>query len=184
MTFAPTALEGVLSIGYDPVTDERGWFVRVYDEDAFAARGLCTAFPHHAQARNLRRGTIRGLHWQSEPHAEIKVIRCVRGAAFDVLVDVRPDSPTYGRWAGFELSAERATGLYVPAGIAHGYQTLADDTELHYLLSERYRPDAARGIAFDSPQLAIAWPQAPSVVSERDRALPPFTKGGNPGVPQ
>jgi dTDP-4-dehydrorhamnose 3,5-epimerase len=184
MTFAPTALAGVLSIGYDPVADERGWFVRVYDEDAFAARGLCTAFPHHAQARNARRGTIRGLHWQSEPYAETKVIRCIRGAAFDVLVDVRPESATFGQWAGFDLSDEASAGLYVPAGIAHGYQTLADDTEFHYLLSERYHPEAARGIAFDSPELAIAWPAAPAVISQRDRALPPFTKRGNPGGPR
>jgi dTDP-4-dehydrorhamnose 3,5-epimerase len=176
LTFAPTVLDGVLRIAFERVADERGWFVRTYDEDAFAERGLCTAYPHHGEARNAKRGTIRGLHWQSDPHAEIKVIRCVRGAAFDVLVDVRPDSPTFGTWAGFELRAEEANGLYVPAGIAHGYQTLADDTELHYLLSARYRADAARGIAYDSPDLAIAWPVAVSVVSPRDRELPPFVR--------
>lgn len=177
LAFAPTALAGVLLIAFERVTDERGWFARVYDEDAFAARGLCTAFPHHGEARNTVRGTIRGLHWQSEPHAETKVIRCVRGAAFDVLVDVRPASATFGRWASFDLRAENPNGLYVPAGIAHGYQTLADDTELHYLFSERYRSEAACGIAYDSPELAIAWPQAPSVISERDRGLPPFVRG-------
>jgi dTDP-4-dehydrorhamnose 3,5-epimerase len=176
LTFTPTALPGVLQIAFERAEDERGWFVRVYDEDAFAAEGLCITYPHHAQARNARRGTIRGLHWQSDPHAETKVIRCVRGAAFDVLVDVRPDSKTYGQWAGFELTAESPGGLYVPAGFAHGYQTLADDTEFHYLLSERYAPDAARGAAYDSPELGIAWPLPPSVVSERDRALPPFVK--------
>lgn len=176
LTFASTALDGVLLIAFDRVTDERGWFVRVYDEDAFAARGLCTAFPHHGEARNLASGTIRGLHWQSEPHGETKVIRCTRGAAFDVLVDVRPYSATFGQWAGFELRAENPSGLYVPAGIAHGYQTLAGDTELHYLLSERYHPDAARGIVYNSPELAIAWPQAPSVISERDRVLPAFVR--------
>lgn len=176
LTFAPTTLEGVLLIAYDRVTDDRGWFVRVYDEDAFAARGLCASFPHHAEARNTASGTIRGLHWQSDPYGETKVIRCTRGAAFDVLVDVRPGSATYGQWAGFELRDENPSGLYVPAGIAHGYQTLSAGTELHYLLSERYQPAAARGIAFDSPELAIAWPQAPSVISERDRALPPFVR--------
>jgi len=176
LTFAPAALDGVLLIGFDPVADVRGSFVRVYDEDAFAAQRLCTAFPQHGEARNTRRGTVRGLHWQSDPHGETKVIRCTRGAAYDVLVDVRPGSPTFGQWAGFELRAEHPSGLYVPAGIAHGYQTLADDTEFHYLLSERYDPDAARGIAYDSPELAIAWPLAVSVISERDRALPPFVK--------
>ena len=175
-TFAPTAFAGVLLIAFERVTDERGWFVRVYDEDAFAAHGLCTAYPHQSEARNAERGTIRGLHWQSDPYGETKVIRCVRGAAFDVLVDVRPGSVTFGQWSSFELRAEVPSGLYVPAGIAHGYQTLTDETEFHYLLSERYRPDAARGSAYDSPGLAIAWPQPPSVISERDRALPPFVK--------
>ena len=176
MTLAPSALEGVLLIGLERVTDERGWFVRVYDEDTFSAAGLCTAFPHHAQAYNVHSGTIRGLHWQSEPYGETKVIRCVRGAAFDVLVDVRPGSASFGQWAAFELAVQSASALYVPPGIAHGYQTLAADTELHYLLSERYRPDAARGVAYDSPELAIAWPALPSVVSERDRALPAFVR--------
>lgn len=176
LTFAPAGLDGVLLIAFERVTDERGWFVRVYDEDAFAAHGLCTNFPHQSEARNLKGGTIRGLHWQSDPHGETKVIRCTRGAAFDVLVDVRLGSETFGQWAGFELRAEHPSGLYVPPGIAHGYQTLSDDTELHYLLSERYHPGAARGIAYNSPELAIAWPQSPSVISERDRALPAFVK--------
>jgi dTDP-4-dehydrorhamnose 3,5-epimerase len=176
LTFSPAAIEGVLWIDFDRVSDERGWFVRVYDEDAFAARGLCTSFPHHGEARNARAGTIRGLHWQSDPYGETKVIRCVRGAAFDVLVDVRPASSTYGEWASFALAAETPRGLYVPPGIAHGYQTLSDDTEFHYLLSERYHPEAARGIAYDSSELAIPWPQAVSVISERDRALPPFVR--------
>lgn len=175
-TFAPTALDGVLQIAFERLTDERGWFVRVYDEDAFAAHGLCTAFPHHAEARNAKRGTIRGLHWQSDPYGETKVIRCVAGAVFDVLVDVRPDSPSFGRWASFDLDARRAEGLYVPAGFAHGYQTTADETVLHYLFSERYRPEAACGIAYDSPELGIAWPFAPSVISARDRALPGFVR--------
>jgi dTDP-4-dehydrorhamnose 3,5-epimerase len=180
LRFEPTELAGVLAITFERVSDERGWFARVYDEDVFAARELCTAFPHHGQARNTVRGTIRGLHWQSDPYAEIKVIRCTAGAAFDVLVDVREESATYGKWAAFELRAEIAGGLYVPAGIAHGYQTLEDATELQYLLSERYRPDAARGIAYDSRELAIAWPQAPTVISDRDRALPPFLRGRRP----
>jgi dTDP-4-dehydrorhamnose 3,5-epimerase len=175
-TFSPAGLAGVLWIDFARVTDERGWFVRVYDEDAFAVAGLCTAFPHQAETRNVRAGTIRGLHWQSDPYGETKVIRCVRGAAFDVLVDLRPESPTYGTWASFALAAEAPRGLYVPPGIAHGYQTLAADTDFHYLLSERYHPEAAQGLAYDSPELAIPWPQAVSVISERDRALPRFVR--------
>jgi dTDP-4-dehydrorhamnose 3,5-epimerase len=116
---------------------------------------------------------VRGLHYQTAPHAEVRVIRCTRGAAYDVLVDLRP-GPGFGRWQAFALDADVPRALYAPAGVAHGYQTLVADTELHYLISARYAPDAAAGIAYDSAALAIPWPLAVSVVSERDRALPPL----------
>lgn len=174
MKFTPTALAGLLELEFERLADPRGWFVRVYDEREFAARGLATSFPEHSESRNLRRGTIRGLHWQREPHAETKVIRCTRGAAYDVLVDVRKDSPTFGRWHALELRAENAAGVYVPPGFAHGYQTLEDDTELHYLISVPYVAAAARGIAYDSAVLAIPWPLPVAVISERDRGLPQF----------
>ena len=140
----------------------------------FAAHGLATSFPEHSEAHNAERGTIRGLHWQSEPHAETKLIRCTRGAVYDVLVDVRAHSPTFGRWHAVELRAENALGLYVPPGFAHGYQTLADDTDLHYLiLPAPYAAAAARGVAYDSAALAIPWPLSVTAISDRDRGLPP-----------
>lgn len=174
MKFIATPLAGLLVLEFERITDNRGWFVRVYDERAFAEQGLCTAYPEHSEARNPARGTIRGMHWQREPYGECKVIRCTRGAVYDVLVDVREDSPTFGRWAGFELREEIPGGLYVPPGIAHGYQTLENDTELHYLISTPFRPAEARGIAYDSAALAIPWPLPVTVISERDRALAPF----------
>jgi dTDP-4-dehydrorhamnose 3,5-epimerase len=175
MKFVSTPLEGLFELEFERITDNRGWFVRVYDELAFSQAGLCTAYPEHSESRNAVRGTIRGMHWQNQPFGECKVIRCTRGAVYDVLVDVRTDSPSFGRWAGFELREGAPRGLYVPPGFAHGYQTLEHETELHYLISERYRPTEARGIAYDSPALAIGWPLAVTVISERDRALPPFT---------
>ncbi len=173
MRLTPAGLDGAWLIDLDRVPDERGWFVRVFDEDAFAAAGLCTTFPHHGEARNARRGTVRGLHYQDPPHAEVRVVRCTRGAVYDVLVDLRP-GPDFGRWQAFELREDKPQLLYAPAGVAHGYQTLVDDTELHYLISARYAPDAARGIAFDSPSLGIAWPLPLTIISARDRALPPL----------
>jgi dTDP-4-dehydrorhamnose 3,5-epimerase len=173
--FTTTPLDGLLELEFERLADARGWFVRVYDEREFAAHGLATSFPEHSEARNFKCGTIRGMHWQSDPHGETKVIRCTRGAAYDVLVDVRADSPTFGRWHAFELRAEKAVGLYVPPGFAHGYQTLEDDTELHYLISVPYVAETARGVAYDSAALAIPWPLPVSVISERDRGLPAFT---------
>ena len=148
--------------------------MRTFDAGAFAAQGLQTAWPQHGEALNLRAGTLRGLHFQRAPHAEIKVIRCTRGRAYDVVVDVRRESPTYGRWEAFVLAEDDATALYVPAGFAHGYQTLEARTTMHYLHSVPYAADAAAGYRYDSPQLAIAWPSPAAVISERDRGLPPF----------
>jgi dTDP-4-dehydrorhamnose 3,5-epimerase len=177
MKFVTTPLAGLLELEFERITDNRGWFVRVYDERAFSEHGLCTAYPEHSEARNPARGTIRGMHWQSEPYGECKVIRCTRGAVYDVLVDIREESPTYARWAAFELREDVPGGLYVPPGFAHGYQTLETETELHYLISTPFRPEEARGIAFDSPALAIPWPLPVAVISERDRALPPLVMG-------
>jgi dTDP-4-dehydrorhamnose 3,5-epimerase len=173
MRLTPAGLAGAWLIDLERVTDERGWFVRVYDEDVFAQSGLCTAYPQHGEARNQRRGTVRGLHYQAAPHDEVRLIRCTRGAIYDVLVDLRP-GPAYGRWQAFDLRAGVPRALYAPAGVAHGYQTLHDDTEVHYLISARYAAGAATGIAYDSAALAIPWPLPVTVVSQRDRALPPF----------
>jgi dTDP-4-dehydrorhamnose 3,5-epimerase len=178
MHIKSTAIAGAWLIDGTRAGDERGWFVRVFDEDAYAQAGLCTAFPQHGEARNALRGTVRGLHYQHPPHDEIRVIRCTRGAVYDVLVDLRP-GPDYGTWESFELSEYVPRALYAPAGVAHGYQTLRDDTELHYLISARYAPAAAGGIAYDSPALGIPWPLPVTAISERDRNLPPFAPEPN-----
>lgn len=148
--------------------------MRTFDAAEFAAHGLATSWAAAAESFNALAGTLRGLHVQREPHGEAKLIRCARGAIFDVLLDVRRGSPSFGRWEAFELSEDGGAALYAPAGIAHGYQTLTDGAVVHYLLSAPYVPSAAAGVRYDSPQLAIPWPQAPSVISERDRALPAF----------
>lgn len=174
MDVIPTSLDGVRQIPLARAHDERGWFGRTFDASAFAAAGLVSEWTLHAEAWNERAGTIRGLHLQRPPHGEVKLIRCTRGAVYDVLLDVRRSSPTFGRWQAFELREDAELALYVPAGIAHGYQSLRDGAMLHYLISAPYAPHAAAGYRFDSPSLAIPWPLAPSVISERDLALPPF----------
>jgi dTDP-4-dehydrorhamnose 3,5-epimerase len=174
MDVISTSLDGVWKIPLPRVRDERGWFARTFDAEVFAGLGLVTSWPQHGEAYNARAGTIRGLHLQREPHAETKLIRCTRGAVYDVLLDARPESPTFGRWEAFELSEDDETALYAPPGLAHGYQTLRDGSALHYLLSTPYAAGAAAGYRYDSPQPAIPWPLAPSVISARDRGLPPF----------
>jgi dTDP-4-dehydrorhamnose 3,5-epimerase len=174
MDVISTSLDGVWKIPLARVRDARGWFARTFDARAFAALGLVTNWPEHGEAYNERAATVRGLHLAREPHAETKLIRCTRGAVYDVLVDPRPDSPTFGRWEAFELSEDDEIALYAPAGLAHGYQTLRDGSALHYLLSAAYVAEAAAGYRYDSPQLAIPWPLAPSVISARDSELPPF----------
>jgi dTDP-4-dehydrorhamnose 3,5-epimerase len=173
MHMTPAGIPGAWLIDYEPVSDERGWFMRVYDADVFAQAGLCTDYPQHGEAHNRTRGTVRGLHFQSEPHAEVRLIRCTHGAVYDVLVDLRPGA-NFGAWRAFELRAGVPRALYAPAGVAHGYQTLEDETRLHYQISARYAPAAAAGVAFDSAALAIPWPLPVSVISARDRALAPL----------
>ncbi len=148
--------------------------MRTFDAERFAAHGLVAAWAQAGEAFNRRAGTVRGLHFQREPHAEAKLVRCTRGAVHDVLLDVRPGSPTYGRWEAFVLSEDDETALYASAGLAHGYQTLHDDTTVQYLLSAPYVAEAAAGYRYDSPHSGIRWPLPPTVVSARDRALPAF----------
>lgn len=153
--------------------DERGFFSRLFCADTFLEQGLWTDYPQWSASFNRRRGTLRGLHFQAPPHEEIKLVSCTRGAVFDVAVDVRPGSRSRGKWVGVELSADNRSTFYIPAGFAHGFQTLSDDAEVRYHISERYRPEAARGVRWDDPDLAIAWPPADQrVISGRDRALP------------
>lgn len=172
MIFLPTKLAGVWRIEPEVRADDRGFLVRTYCEHEFAAQGLNIRWPQCNLTLTRHRGMVRGMHYQAEPKAEIKLIRCSAGAIIDVLVDVRRDSPTFGSWEGFELSGQNHQSLYVPGGIAHGFQCLTEDCEVFYQMSEFYHPDLARGIRWNDPTIGVAWPVAAAVVSERDSTLP------------
>lgn len=156
--------------------DQRGSFNRTFCRREFAAAGLEGDFVQGNISRNRRRGTLRGLHYQAGEAAEVKLVSCVQGALFDVVVDLRPHSPGYGSWFGLELSAAGGELLYVPRGLAHGFQTLVDDTTVSYLMSSEYEPAAARGLRFDDSALAIDWPLPDPILAERDRAWPDFKR--------
>lgn len=177
MRFVKTPLPGVWVVEPDRLTDERGWFARTFDAKEFDARGLNADVVQCNTSFNARRGTLRGMHYQADPHGEQKLVRCVAGAVFDVAIDLRPDSATYCKWHGVELSAENGRALYVPAGLAHGFQTLADATEVFYQMGAPYVPDAARGVRFDDPAFGIVWPDVDVAltVSERDGSYPDFS---------
>ena len=172
MIFQESPLAGAYTIELDRLEDERGFFARSYSAEEFAARGLPAAMPQSSVSFNARRGTLRGLHYQAEPHAEDKLVRCTAGAIYDVIVDLRPDSPTARRWFGVELSAANHRSLFVPKGLAHGFMTLRDDTEVLYMISVPYAPGFERGLRWNDPAIGISWPTAPSVVSARDAAYP------------
>lgn len=172
MQFHPTTLAGLWSIELQPHGDERGFLVRTYCEREFAAAGLNTRWPQCNLTLTRQVGAVRGMHFQAEPQPEIKLIRCAVGAIFDVLVDVRPGSPTFGKWEGFELTARNRRQLYVPGGFAHGFQCLTADCEVFYQMSAEYVLELARGLRHNDPQLGIHWPRAVTQVSERDAGLP------------
>lgn len=176
MRFIETPLPGAWVIELEELGDERGWFARTFDAEEFESRGLNPAVVQCNASFNARRGTLRGMHYQGEPHGESKVVRCVRGAIFDVAVDLRPDSPTYRGWHGVELSSENRRAFYIPAGLAHGFQTLTDDAEVLYQMGHRYVPEAARGVRWDDPAFAIDWPAVDRerIISEKDRAYPDY----------
>lgn len=184
MTFSPCSIEGLWKIDLAPRSDERGWLVRTFCEQAFAGQGLNVHWPQASSTRTRLRGTIRGMHWQAQPAPETKLLRCTRGSIWDVIVDVRPSSPTFGRWLAFELCEDSHRQLYIPAGCAHGFQALTDDVELNYLMSAPYEPSLARGVRWDDPTLAISWPLPPVLVSARDQSLPFLHEvEGNPTLP-
>jgi dTDP-4-dehydrorhamnose 3,5-epimerase len=172
--FKATALEGVFVLEPERHEDERGFFARTWDPDELRAHGLDATIAQASVSFNHRRGTLRGLHFQIAPFEEAKLVRVTRGAAFDVVVDARSGSPTRGQHVAVTLTAEEGNQIYIPPGCAHGFQTLADATEVSYLISARYSPEHARGFRFDDPTLAIPWPEPVTVISARDRALPPF----------
>lgn len=172
MKFLRTTLDGLWLVELELREDERGFLARTYCEREFAAHGLNICWPQCNLTLTSQRAMIRGMHFQAEPKPEIKLIRCATGAIFDVLVDVRRDSPTFGRWEGFELTAQNRRSLYVPGGFAHGFQCLTNNCEVFYQMSEFYVPELARGVRFDDPQIGIRWPLANPLLSERDRNLP------------
>lgn len=174
MLFRETELSGAFVIELESHADERGSFARTYCEREFAAHGLPVSFPQCNLSRNRRAGTLRGMHYEVPPSRESKLVRCVAGAIYDVIVDLRTGSPTRGRWTSANLDAESGGALFVPAGFAHGFITLEDDTDVFYHMGDFYRAQAAAGFRFDDASFSIAWPRAPVVISERDASYPDF----------
>jgi dTDP-4-dehydrorhamnose 3,5-epimerase len=170
--FTPTPLAGVFVVDLEPIEDQRGFFSRVWCEEQFAAKQLSARIVQINTAHNHLRGTLRGMHFQNAPHAEVKIVSCPYGAVFDVAVDLRPESNTYRQWFGTELSQENHRALYVPEGCAHGYITLRDNTGLNYSTSHRFESKSASGVRYDDPAFGISWPLAPSVVSPADLKWP------------
>jgi dTDP-4-dehydrorhamnose 3,5-epimerase len=168
MKFIPTALAGAYAIEIDRLEDERGFLGRTFCRDEFTGKGLSPGLVQCSISFNTRKGTLRGMHFQEKPHEEAKLVRCTHGAIYDVIVDIRRNSPTFRSWAGFELTAENRKMLYVPQGFAHGFQTLEDNCEVFYQISETYHPDLARGVRWNDPAFTIGWPIAGPFVSHRD----------------
>lgn len=169
-----TPLAGVWELELAPRPDQRGFFARTWDAAAFQALGLTSTVAEASLSYNRLRGTLRGLHLQRAPHQEAKVVECTRGAIFDVALDLRPGSPTFTAWHAVELSAANRKGLYVPEGCAHGFLTLADDTEVRYLISVPYAPEAVAGVRWDDPAFGIRWPFEPAVLADRDASYEDF----------
>jgi len=176
MRFQESPLPGVWTIELDTLADERGWFARAFDLDEFAARGMAAEVVQCNLAYTARAGTLRGMHYQREPHGEPKLVRCMRGASYHVALDLRAGSPTYLRWHALHLSPESLRALYLPAGVAHGSQTLVDDCLIHYQMGYRYVPEAACGVRWDDPAFAIDWPAVPRgrerLIAQRDASYP------------
>jgi dTDP-4-dehydrorhamnose 3,5-epimerase len=172
--FTPTPLEGAFVIEPEPAADARGLFARTWCRRELEARGLETAIAQCSTSFNKRKGTLRGMHYQEAPFAETKIVRCTRGVIHDVIVDLRPQSPTFRHHVAVVLTAEDRKALYIPTGFAHGFQTLEDDTEVLYQISEFYSPEHSRGVRWDDPAFRIAWPPDDRTMSERDRSYPDF----------
>jgi dTDP-4-dehydrorhamnose 3,5-epimerase len=174
MKISESPLSGVWLVEPEPASDARGFFARVFSGREFRELGLCGDLTEVSISRNHVAGTLRGMHFQRDPHGETKLVRVVRGRVFDVAVDIRPGSPAFGRWHGLELSAEEGNALYIPAGFAHGFLTLEENTDVMYQITDTYNPASAAGFAWNDPSIGIAWPFKPSVMSDADRRLPPF----------
>ncbi|MES1260467.1 MAG: dTDP-4-dehydrorhamnose 3,5-epimerase [Acidobacteriota bacterium] len=177
MIFHETKLQGVYAISLERLPDDRGFFARSWCSREFQEQGLIPALVQCSVSFSAKRGTLRGLHYQAEPSPESKLVRCTRGAIHEVVVDLRPASATFRQWISLTLSAANREMVFVPHGCAHGFLTLADETELFYQMSEFYRPELARGVRWDDPCFGIVWPEEPVVMSERDRGYPDFRSG-------
>lgn len=177
MIFRPTPVEGAYVVEMEPRGDERGYFARTWCRDEFAEHGLSTDFVQANTSFSPRQGTLRGLHYQVAPHGEDKLVRCIRGAIFDVFVDLRPDSPTYLQWGSVELTEASKTLVYVPKGCGHGFQTLRPNALVTYSVTGVYAPQAERGVRWDDPAIGVEWPAAPSrTISDKDRSWPDYTE--------
>lgn len=176
MRFEPLRLPGAFLIEREPIEDERGFFARTWCAEEFAANGLCTHIAQCSVSFNRRKSTLRGMHYQAAPHEETKLVRCTRGAIYDVLLDLRPESPTYREWIAEELTEQNGRQLYVPAGVAHGFQTLVDDTEVYYQISEPYVASLARGVRWNDTAFRMTWPEGARTMSQRDQTYPDFAQ--------
>jgi dTDP-4-dehydrorhamnose 3,5-epimerase len=174
MIFTTTEIEGVVVVTPDQFDDERGFFARTWGLDEFEAHGLDTRVVQRNLSYNRRTGTLRGMHYQRAPHAEVKLVSCLSGAIYDVAIDLRPKSATFGKWLGAELRADTGTMLYVPEGCAHGYLALEPNSTVEYLISEFYHPESAGGVRWNDPFFAVRWPAEPTVMNDRDRSWPDF----------
>ena len=170
MQFRPLAVAGAFAVEIQRHEDSRGFFGRSFCQDEFAKHGLDPVVAQCNVSWNRLRGTLRGIHFQNEPHPEAKLVRCTRGVAYDVVVDLRPDSPSYLKWASVEISADNRIALYAPAGCGHGFQTLCDDTELLYQMSESFYPELSNGIRWNDPSIGVDWPILPPIISDRDNS--------------
>lgn len=174
MIFTACKLKDAYLIDLDRKVDERGFFARSYCQNEFAAHGLQLDYVQSNISFNARRSTLRGMHYQAHPNEEVKLVRCTRGAIYDVIIDLRKDSPTYKQWLGVELDADGRRMLYAPAGFAHGYLTLVDETEIQYQVSAFYAPESERGVRWNDPAFNIHWPRRPELISRKDSQLPDF----------
>jgi dTDP-4-dehydrorhamnose 3,5-epimerase len=173
--FKQTELKGVYLIEVEPIADERGFFARSFCRKEFETHGLNPSVAQCNVSYNRRKGTLRGMHYQVAPHAEAKLVSCLLGSIYDVIIDLRPDSATYCKWLAVELRAQEVEKMiYVPEGFAHGFQTLEDDTKVFYQIAAFYEPGSARGIRWDDPAFGIRWPQGPRLLSDRDKSYPDF----------
>ncbi len=174
MIFTETTLKGAFIVETQKIEDERGFFARTWCRREFSAAGIDAAFVQCNLSQNRKSGTLRGLHYQADPFGEAKLVSCIRGALYDVIVDLRPRSGTFGQWTSVDLSAGNRRMVFIPEGFAHGFLTLEDDTEVFYQMSQYYMPEYARGIRWDDPALNIRWPREIDIVSDRDGSYPDF----------